>query len=180
MAKHAGGRPSNSVIYALTDDNGNVRYVGQTKTPSRRRWQHSSLSNNMTNRRVSVWIRQLLSEAKLPVFSIIETTTNPDKREKYWIKHYRSLGCDLLNMNEGGHTMTHTIKAKELNAWAGTLSPLQRRLSNMRRSVTYFKARGLIEYADQVKSMLATLQIKLRSPETKKRVNEVLFERYGY
>lgn len=180
MAKR--GRPTKCIshIYTLKDGVGNVRYVGQTINPTRRQWQHRSWSNNTTERHVCKWIRSLLADGKQPVFSIIETTTEPDDRERYWVAHFREAGCDLLNMNEGGNTLSHTNEAKAANPWSGKLSPLQRRLSSMRRTATYFNARGLVEDARQIEDMLSVLRTKLKNPATKKRVNNALFAQYGY
>lgn len=51
------------------------------------------------------WINELLKAGLTPVMNIIEEGDDDKEwqsREKYWIVHYRSIGCDLFNLREGG------------------------------------------------------------------------------
>lgn len=90
-------------IYALTDTDGAVRYVGQTKhTLNVRLSNHISAARNKGERHkaaVSVWIRTLLGRGDRP--SIIELAWvswgGRMKKEKAWVDFYSSKGVVLLN-----------------------------------------------------------------------------------
>jgi len=88
-------------IYILTDPITNeVRYVGKTINTAKRFAHH--LSNN-TKTHCRSWIKSLLNKNLLPVFSIIdETTENWAELEKYWIAQFKEWGFKLTNHTLGG------------------------------------------------------------------------------
>jgi hypothetical protein len=103
-------------IYCLRDPlTGEVRYIGLTTKAKRRKWCHCSASNNKGRRRVNRWIMSLLDKGLEPVFEMIEETSDLDGRERHWIAHYQASGCDLLNMNAGGHDNEHMLSAPRGN-----------------------------------------------------------------
>ena len=169
-----GGRPS---IYTLSDETG-VRYVGQTKNPTRRRQQHHSLSNNLSNRKVSVWIRGLLRQNKTPLFTVIEESDNLNEREVHWVRYFRENGVELLNLNEGGKDISHANRAKKQLPWKW--SPLQRRLSLMRQTINTAKKRGRLEWANSMTEKMRILNERLKIPGVRDYINTTLWERYGY
>jgi hypothetical protein len=184
---HAGGRPSirkdSPVIYVLMDELSRIRYVGQTRLPKRRSYQHRSLSNNLKNTPVSIWIRSMLLSGNEPVFQIIETHSDAnglDERERYWIRELRGKGHNLLNANDGGNSMIQTHREKLNKPWGMTLSPIQRRLSQLKRIEAYFRTSGNTDVSERIKWMLEVLYSKLQTKETHERVNSVLYQRYGY
>lgn len=98
-------------IYALTDPRyadplKAIRYVGLTvKTLDRRRAVHISeaMRSSASYHRLR-WLRMLLSEGVEPGIILLEQTTRRDakRRERAWIRCYRTLGCDLVNSTDGG------------------------------------------------------------------------------
>lgn len=103
-------------IYRLRDPLTNdVRYVGLTTNAKRREWCHSSASNNKGGRRLNRWIRSLLENGHKPVFEWIEDAHDLSAREQHWIALHRAEGCDLLNMNAGGHDNEHMLNAPRAN-----------------------------------------------------------------
>lgn len=168
------GRPS---IYTLSDLNG-VRYVGQTKNPKRREWQHKSFSNNYEkNRAVCSWIISLIEKGELPIFSVIEETNNLDVREVFWIKEFRNKGVKLLNHNEGGKSLSHAIKAKQERPWG--YSPVQRRLSDITRTARFFKEKGDLVKAGKFYGYVAEINKRFKARGVRDYVNSVLLKRYG-
>ena len=97
-------------IYTLSDPRtGELRYVGMTAKPSRRRYQHTQLwyqggrKNHLAN-----WLRLLISEGLVPDFSVIEEVADGawQESERRWIQHYLEEGCDLVNATDGGDGVT--------------------------------------------------------------------------
>lgn len=89
-------------IYALVDPpTQQVRYVGATNRPDKRRHEHRSQANRHNSRK-DRWIRSLDGP---PIQQILEWV-EPDEwedAERYWIRHFRGvLGPQLLNEARGG------------------------------------------------------------------------------
>lgn len=98
------------VIYALVDEIGVPRYVGQTnKRLATRLSQHFSLARNGPwNRPLDAWLRAC------PTATIIPLEVNPgnsNERERHWIKQMRAGGIDLLNITPGGNGEGHRRSA---------------------------------------------------------------------
>ncbi len=90
-------------IYALKDPrDGQIRYVGQTKrTPEKRLYFHLKDQRKTRNRS---WLASLSSaglSAEIEVLELVEDGRWAD-RERFWIAHYRSVGCNLNNHTDGG------------------------------------------------------------------------------
>lgn len=96
------------LIYKLTDPKTNeIRYIGQTtKKLSQRLSSHINKSKNSPNKTThkNTWIKSLINEGLKPIIDLIEVV--PDnmwkEKEKYYIKKYKELGENLLNLSEGG------------------------------------------------------------------------------
>ena len=100
-----------SYIYALkcpkTDK---IRYIGQTvRKPSYRYKDHLAEAKRYNRKKTkkSNWIVGLLRNNQLPLMVILEeldfiSIETLDEREKYWIKYYKDLYYNLLNLTEGG------------------------------------------------------------------------------
>ena len=92
-------------IYVLKcPDSGAVRYVGKTNNIKKRMSSHLSTRSRL---RSSRWIQKLIASGKKPVIDVIEETFDWENRERYWIAFYRSSGCDLLNIDDGGVVATY-------------------------------------------------------------------------
>jgi hypothetical protein len=114
-----------AMIYALADPATlDVRYVGQTRSPGRRRWLHRSRTSNQSGRMVCRWIRGLLCRGLAPVMLEIEIVTDPDEAEGRWVAEYHRRGAKLLNMNSGGQAMEQCFRADGVVSKGSKLSPL--------------------------------------------------------
>ena len=91
-------------IYTLKDPITNqIRYIGKTTNIQKRYYHHCSLSCcNRENTHRSSWIKSLLIKKVKPIIEVIDTTTNWQEKEIYWIKYYKSLNTDLCNHTLGG------------------------------------------------------------------------------
>ncbi len=89
-------------IYSLCDpESGAVRYVGITRRSLKERLRtHIRFAKDSNNHR-STWIRSVIARGLRPTITTLEETMDVE-RERWWIVHYRSLGCDLTNGNDGG------------------------------------------------------------------------------
>lgn len=96
------------LIYRLIDPKTNlVRYVGQTtKKLEKRLSSHINKAKNTPNKTThkNTWIKSLISENLKPIIELIEVVSDDEwkEKEKYYIKKYKELGFDLLNLSEGG------------------------------------------------------------------------------
>jgi hypothetical protein len=90
-------------IYALCDPrNGQIRYIGKANNIGQRYATHLREKSKCHR---SVWIQSLLAMGIKPELTIIENVEADatwQDRERFWIKHYRSLGYDLTNYTDGG------------------------------------------------------------------------------
>lgn len=91
------------LIYGLVDPiKTHLRYVGKTwYSLSKRRKQHLGHSKNPA---VKAWVASLRDMGTLPEIFEIERVTASEwqEQEKFWIAYFRFIGCDLLNLHEGG------------------------------------------------------------------------------
>lgn len=95
-------------IYALLDRSGAIRYVGKTyKSVEERLYAH--IKNRLRAKTpCGDWIGSLLVQGHKPEVVVLEIIPPPlDDRwreaERFWINYCRSIGCDLLNLAEGGY-----------------------------------------------------------------------------
>jgi hypothetical protein len=141
-----------TMIYALADpETLDVRYIGQTTSPGRRRWLHRSASNNRNpDRGVCRWISGLLSGGLAPVMMELEIVANGDDGETRWIAEYQSRGAKLLNMNSGGQTMEQCRRSARAITKGKRQTPLQRAFVLGKRSATEARAAFSEESAQRI------------------------------
>lgn len=96
-------------FYILTanDDPDNVRYVGVTTRTIKQRMHGHKYNAKHAHKRVQPvhkWIwSKMEKNIEISITQIDECEKSEwENREKYWVKHYRDLGFDLLNVSEGG------------------------------------------------------------------------------
>lgn len=91
-------------IYALLDPRDRqIRYVGKTKrTVEKRLYFHLKTRRKTKNRS---WLDSLVALDLKPetvVLEIVDGSQCWQDRERFWIKRYRDLGCNLNNHTDGG------------------------------------------------------------------------------
>ena len=90
-------------IYILIDPrNNNIRYVGKTTNISFRISKHISDSKRSTRTKVKAWIKSLLKAGEMPIIQEIDCVSDFQYWERFYISYFKFIGCDLLNMTEGG------------------------------------------------------------------------------
>lgn len=87
-------------IYALTDENNNIRYIGCTSCSLEKRFKEHLRCKDNTYK--TKWIKSLLKNNKNPNIILIEEVNDVDmfEREIYWINFYSNL--KLVNLTGGG------------------------------------------------------------------------------
>ena len=107
------------IIYALSDESGEIRYVGKTKQYLKQRlYSHiKECYSGRKSHKIS-WIKSLLKNEKRPIISTLDTVEedNWEYWEKYWIEKLRNEGCNLTNLTEGGqggNGYSHTEESKQ-------------------------------------------------------------------
>lgn len=166
-----------SGIYALALD-GVVFYVGQSIDIHKRYNQHCSMAQNRSDTKKSLWIRGLLEDNCKPDIMLIEETDDLDVREIHWIQHFRSLNQAVLNMADGGKNMTYLRKMKEGKPWGQGLSPVQRRLMDMKRTIRMFERHGLVDNAERIRKLLKRVENSIELVG-RDEMNMRLWEKYG-
>jgi hypothetical protein len=90
-------------IYVLKDPrDGEIRYVGQTQqSPQQRLGQHK---RQRIERPVGGWVNDLKGRGLQPTIEVIEEPhpERLDEREEYYIKRFREIGLDILNVLDVG------------------------------------------------------------------------------
>jgi group I intron endonuclease len=129
-----GWRGSLNFIYVLKDPRTLlIRYVGVTnKTLGSRLSRHMWAANHGMQTHVSRWIRLLGAR---PIIEEVERNCSRS-REKFWIKHFKSLGCELTNITDGGEglsgytpTVEHRQKISRGNLGKTQSSEARQRIS---------------------------------------------------
>jgi len=93
-------------LYTLKDpETQHIRYVGYTKRPKVRLWEHIRDAKKGIDTHKSNWIRTLLLKSLSPVFEIILEKDNQDDiilEEINLIKELKESGIKLTNKTDGG------------------------------------------------------------------------------
>ena len=97
---------SRCYVYVLKEPrSGAIRYVGITRSPTRRYLQHTQPGKHRTGRWVKNWIRWLQKRGKEPVMEIKADFPDRDQArlmEMLLIQELRRCGCKLTNGSDGG------------------------------------------------------------------------------
>jgi hypothetical protein len=99
-------------IYTLSDDSGNIRYIGKTKNPKKREKEHIYFSGCERRRSLlDCWKIKMKKEKRKIYFEILdETNYDINFLEKYWISQFKCWNFNLLNMTEGGDGLQNPSK----------------------------------------------------------------------
>lgn len=171
-------------LYALTDPDGKIRYVGKTgKAIELRRAEHlvEARGNRHTCHRLK-WLRKLLSEGFVPGVILLGAVEGDGSREEVaWIQYFRDEGVALCNGTKGGdgtpgrevsavtrQKLSSARKGKP-QTWVRTAETIER----MRESAKVRCARLLAE--GQTHGIMPTDYVC--SEETRKKISTALIGR---
>ena len=99
-------------IYKISDEKGNVRYIGKSNNPRRRLYQHI---NEKSNKHKYNWLQSIIKRGENPIVEIVEKVDveNWKEREIFWIEKFKKDGCNLLNMTTGGDGADGMVHSEE-------------------------------------------------------------------
>lgn len=108
-------------IYGLIDPrSGELRYVGKTSaSPWNRADRHvrEARAGHRTHRHN--WLRQLLVVGLRPDVEVLEVHGTPEalaEAERHFIAYFRSVGCNLTNLTDGGEGTAGLVRSAENKA----------------------------------------------------------------
>ena len=80
-----------------------VKYVGKANNPKLRYYSHLNTSKSASSYKKN-WIKKLKDKNLKPILEIIAEVpiSSWKEYEKYYIRYYKSLGCELTNLGTGG------------------------------------------------------------------------------
>jgi len=96
-----------TIIYALYDGTALPRYVGKTVDVLRCRLVDHKNAAKAAKLPLHRWLLKHANEVR--IVEIETAGKNWAKREQYWIKHYRRVGANLLNLTDGGEGLSGLI-----------------------------------------------------------------------
>lgn len=172
-------------IYALTDPNGEVRYIGQAKNIRVRLTSHRCPHGRTGDTHRNVWLRSLHERGERPGWFILDCPEDLNSAEIYWIAKYRAAGARLVNTADGGQTLGHASRAYANSRWAGKCTPIQRMVryctvlaKDYRRDGQEDKAVAIEQKRDAFKEKLAKA-IRERGTAIRDSVNDMLADQYS-
>lgn len=95
-------------IYVLKDPRTDeVKYVGKSNDPNDRYRNHINKCRDKNTHKRN-WINQLREQKVKPLMEIIDIINKDEwqKFEKFYIKKYLDMGCNLVNCTDGGDGLT--------------------------------------------------------------------------
>lgn len=93
------------IIYTLSDNKGDIRYVGKTKNETKKRlYAHINECNTDRKSHKINWIKSILNKGERPIINIVDEVPVNEWQfwEIYWIEQFRQWGFNLTNQTIGG------------------------------------------------------------------------------
>lgn len=103
-------------IYGLYDPRNNeLRYIGKSKNPKQRFFEHINTIKNGEVSSKADWIRELIDKGYIPLLKTLEKTDEFgwEEAEKRWIAESRIKGLNLLNVADGGNNPPDWLGRKQ-------------------------------------------------------------------
>lgn len=172
-------------VYVLIDPRTQeVRYVGRAKDLKvrlKRHWRGVGRSH------VATWIRALKRLGLRPQVAIVQQVPADHiaAAERYWIAHYRALGCPMTNIGDGGEGgLTGAHHSEETKAKIGAAhrgkvvsEESRRRMSEAQKRIATPERRAQIGEASRRRSPEANARIgeanrrRIVTEETRERIS---------
>lgn len=94
------------LIYALRDPRTeHFRYVGLSTRGMKRPQEHLQVVPSRARTHCAKWLRKLKADDLQPIIQVVEYCDTDDDlsaAERFWVDHFRLMGCPLTNHKEGG------------------------------------------------------------------------------
>ena len=123
------------LIYGLIDPrNEGLRYIGRSSSGLNRPKAHE---RDTTNSHKTRWIAQLKAAGLTYEIEVLEVVESPDllnEAECFFIAYFRSLGCRLTNLTDGGERVGGWVHRRETRAKLRAVWAKRRLLSRMEQA----------------------------------------------
>lgn len=141
-------------IYTLEYPEGNIRYVGQSKNPQHRYYDHIHDISRGTCKEKSNWINSLLEKGFKPILHIWEEVSPENyNREIFYISLFKTWGFLLTNKTDGGE------KGKRVSL--DILTANEEKLSQYREK--FGSSRKGVSSSEHSKELIREYRIKLNN-----------------
>ncbi len=162
--------PSRFLIYALTDPDGAIRYIGKSSAGMKRPLMHKRESRRGNPTHKKRWIKQLLSAGlsyRIVVLGSFETGDGLSEKEQWAIAWARSVGCRLTNATDGGEGVAGLVHSPEARA--------KMRAAQSNRTMEHRRAigdgnRGKKATVEQRQKLSTALKAHAAKPEARERL----------
>ena len=102
-------------IYTISDEHGEIRYIGKSNNPKNRLYKHLNEKSNIHKYN---WLKAIIKRGKFPIVEILDEVPIETWNiyEIYWISQFKAWGFNLLNISSGGFGREggykHSIESK--------------------------------------------------------------------
>ena len=194
-----------ATVYALIDPiTEEIRYIGWTSAALKKRlYEHLYCSRRKRTHKDS-WLRFLTRLSVVPEIRVVQTVPviSGNEAERYWISYFRSIGCRLTNLTDGGEGILghkRTLESKELSsrslkaAWQRRRSspqyspprPTEKSIGALRRSnetrrgtVRSDETKAKMKLAWQRRRLVRAKPRKPHSLETKEKLRQAALRQF--
>ena len=118
-------------IYALTDPDGSIRYIGKANVAADRLKGHMRDAQRRSMP-VYVWIRKLVAAGSVPGLVVLEVSDEWQEAERRLIAFHRAAGAPLLNVAKGGDEPYCPASVRAANGRANAQKRNKRKWALMR------------------------------------------------
>ena len=165
-------------IYILIDPRDNqVRYIGKTKSKTRRYYQHISEASKGNRTHKNNWLLSLKKDGLKPEMVIIDEC-NDDSwifLEEWYIEIFKTWGCNLTNLTKGGegpagyrHTEEHKQNMSKLHKGKTISLETRQKISIAVKGRKYSEEQKKI-FSETAKKRGISVETRKKMVETRKR-----------
>lgn len=143
-----------------------IRYVGMSENACRRMAGHIQ-NRNKRHRDKDIWMESLLDAEIMPIIQVIErveTKQEAGKRERYWIKHYLSIGTPLTNVKYQRKTKRQRHQEVRRAIWRKEHLPPEEISAHIERVKSLIEKAGWIPYQRKKQPSLYAYHVKPGDP----------------
>gem|GEM_PF-4721834 len=139
---------NNNFIYCIKSPvTFEIRYIGQSSVGVKRFNTHLAFAKLKNKTPIQKFINKYLSKGIQPLFEVLEYCSEDElnTKEIEFIKYFKSQGCNLLNMTDGGEGAKGRIVSSETRLKM-SISHRGKKMSKEHRLKTSLRCKGMIPW----------------------------------